>query len=688
MAQNRITYKEASENLRNEIRNRVSVSDLVASYGVPLRRIGSEMVGHCPLPSHERGSGAGPGSFHVRENDKFWNCFGCGAHGDAIEFVKRMDGIGYQEAALKVAEMNGIDTREFKKAIERAAYFRKRRVSKNGKRAVDKGEQRALELEQREGMQQGFGALFGKKGKQSGRNGRASNPAKDADRAARHDPKARNLHREVKSSFLSWEDARKLGWSEEKYRDKKAAFEEKHKHGAPSAERKEGPDASAKKASDGPKVRLNAIAKEVGLKPAVLLSMMQGVEEPVKSHASYLAPAQADLARQLAGNLKSLRESDPGLSDEEAAAKVATDHLETGMLEETTTDIVPAEQDVVDGSAKRAPVQERLDFGVTEVNVDHSVDENGLPVVPRNTVVVNLLGGPGCGKSTLAHEVVSEIKKHGFTVGFVGEYASELIMQGRGAELREGGLPIQQEIFAVQYDRVSALDGKVDFIVTESPSILSTFYLKESPSVAKEFAECVENDYRLHNNFTCFVKRDEDYTPDGRLQTREEAVAIDDRIKEWMRKEHIKGTYRQDAGDLIARNAERYYAKLHGIETVQHPELIEDIKPPAGAWNCLRNDAMELAESNVRAERGFRHLSTEDQAERIATARADAAASIDGIREQGLRPSEARLAISEMKSVELSSFARAKAASKETEAAKRGEDKQADRKLAAAHAER
>ena len=34
---------------------------------------------------------------------KLYYCFGCGAHGDAIDFVAQLYGIGMKEAAIKIA---------------------------------------------------------------------------------------------------------------------------------------------------------------------------------------------------------------------------------------------------------------------------------------------------------------------------------------------------------------------------------------------------------------------------------------------------------------------------------------------------------------------------------------------------------------------------------------------------------
>ena len=49
----------------------------------------------------------------------------------------------------------------------------------------------------------------------------------------------------------------------------------------------------------------------------------------------------------------------------------------------------------------------------------------------NQTVVINLFGGPGAGKSTCAMEICSELKKHGLSAEYVQEYAKELVYENR-----------------------------------------------------------------------------------------------------------------------------------------------------------------------------------------------------------------------------------------------------------------
>lgn len=86
----------------NHIRDSVRVSDIVRQRLV-LTKKGGEYLGVCPFHQEKTPS------FTVNDQKKFYHCFGCSAHGDVIRFVSETNGINYKEAAIKIAESNGIE---------------------------------------------------------------------------------------------------------------------------------------------------------------------------------------------------------------------------------------------------------------------------------------------------------------------------------------------------------------------------------------------------------------------------------------------------------------------------------------------------------------------------------------------------------------------------------------------------
>ncbi|HUN52449.1 MAG TPA: CHC2 zinc finger domain-containing protein, partial [Candidatus Sulfotelmatobacter sp.] len=76
------------------------LSSLVARR-VRLIKRGREYSGLCPFHNEKSPS------FTVSDDKGFFHCFGCGAHGDAIEFVRRSDGLSFPEAVEALAKEAG-----------------------------------------------------------------------------------------------------------------------------------------------------------------------------------------------------------------------------------------------------------------------------------------------------------------------------------------------------------------------------------------------------------------------------------------------------------------------------------------------------------------------------------------------------------------------------------------------------
>lgn len=84
-----------------EILYRTDIEELVGSY-VSLKRAGSNLTGLCPFHSEKTPS------FSVAPAKKFFYCFGCGAGGDAITFVMKMENLDYPQAVDFLAKRAGI----------------------------------------------------------------------------------------------------------------------------------------------------------------------------------------------------------------------------------------------------------------------------------------------------------------------------------------------------------------------------------------------------------------------------------------------------------------------------------------------------------------------------------------------------------------------------------------------------
>jgi DNA primase len=84
-----------------ELRNRITLSEVIGRK-VALKRKGREYAGLCPFHNEKTPS------FWVNDQKAFFHCFGCGAHGDAIGFTMRIEGLTFPDAVEKLAQDVGL----------------------------------------------------------------------------------------------------------------------------------------------------------------------------------------------------------------------------------------------------------------------------------------------------------------------------------------------------------------------------------------------------------------------------------------------------------------------------------------------------------------------------------------------------------------------------------------------------
>ena len=84
-----------------EFKARLPLAEIVGRY-VKLTRRGREHVGLCPFHKEKTPS------FNVVEDKGFYHCFGCGAHGTAIDFVMAVEGLDFGQALERLADLTGL----------------------------------------------------------------------------------------------------------------------------------------------------------------------------------------------------------------------------------------------------------------------------------------------------------------------------------------------------------------------------------------------------------------------------------------------------------------------------------------------------------------------------------------------------------------------------------------------------
>src|SRR5947207_12959764 len=77
------------------------IADVVAQYGVELRRQGRAMVGRCIFHPD-----TGRPNLHIYADSESWRCYRCGIGGDVLAFVMHAENIGFRGAVDRLTGGN------------------------------------------------------------------------------------------------------------------------------------------------------------------------------------------------------------------------------------------------------------------------------------------------------------------------------------------------------------------------------------------------------------------------------------------------------------------------------------------------------------------------------------------------------------------------------------------------------
>lgn len=141
----------------------------------------------------------------------------------------------------------------------------------------------------------------------------------------------------------------------------------------------------------------------------------------------------------------------------------------------------------------------------------------------KNTIFVNLIAGPGAGKSTTASKVFSYLKDAGVDCELVREWVKESVWEDNQCVLSDEVL-----IFAEQNHLQHRLKGKVDVVITEAPLFLKMYYQPEEYN----FRSLIKHVMDEYNNMNFFLKRIKEFKSTGRMQTESQAKVIDAKLLE------------------------------------------------------------------------------------------------------------------------------------------------------------
>lgn len=152
--------------------------------------------------------------------------------------------------------------------------------------------------------------------------------------------------------------------------------------------------------------------------------------------------------------------------------------------------------------------------------------------------VINFYASPGSGKTLISASIFVELKKIFSNVEINLEYAKILIDENRLSVLQDN----QLYVFAKQEKRLhDLLDKNIDYVITDSPILLSTIYNNPEKLDQEIFERLAFHVYNKYENINFFLRRNSNYghDPRGRRHSLEESIELDERILKMLNENNI-----------------------------------------------------------------------------------------------------------------------------------------------------
>lgn len=186
--------------------------------------------------------------------------------------------------------------------------------------------------------------------------------------------------------------------------------------------------------------------------------------------------------------------------------------------------------------------------------------------------VVNFFGAPGSGKSTAASGLFFEMKKKWINAELVTEFAKDLVWSGSSHLLSQQNL-----VFANQEHRLNRLTSQIDIAISDSPLLLSAFYVPQHYPAS--FSQSVFDFFNYYENINFFVNRSHEYCPMGRIQSEIESDSIARELKKFLHDNHIP-FYEITAGDATPKWLMHWMFEQELLSSAHAQSIIDNETPP------------------------------------------------------------------------------------------------------------
>jgi hypothetical protein len=154
------------------------------------------------------------------------------------------------------------------------------------------------------------------------------------------------------------------------------------------------------------------------------------------------------------------------------------------------------------------------------------------------TYVINIIGGPGIGKTTIAAEIFVKLKLAGKVSEFVQEYAKNLVWLKDFETLNN-----QYMVSKYQYELFKKINGTVEYIVTDGSLLHGLYHNRyntdNTSNIDKTECYILKCFNEFHNIVIMLDRGTFDYETSGRLEAKDIAVEIDVILKHTLKKFNI-----------------------------------------------------------------------------------------------------------------------------------------------------
>lgn len=149
--------------------------------------------------------------------------------------------------------------------------------------------------------------------------------------------------------------------------------------------------------------------------------------------------------------------------------------------------------------------------------------------------IINLFGGPGAGKTTLAAALFHSLKVLHLNAEIISEFPKDMIVEQNAQALDN-----QFYITANQGYRIWCAAKVYDYVIVDSPILLGAIYNKNT-NISTEFNSFLLKYHNEFDNVNIFLKRAKNliHRMSGRVHDIDEAIKIDNEILDFLKENSL-----------------------------------------------------------------------------------------------------------------------------------------------------